>query len=109
MGMSIFLTTPAYLLLIPALLFGWRRRLVAGSAMAVLLTALAALAHFSQGWVQFGYRFSNDFAPFAIILVTLGIVEISRWRVGRIAAPVLVIASVLINLWGVEWGVALGW
>ena len=28
--------------------------------------------HFSQGWVQFGYRFSNDFAPFAMILVTLG-------------------------------------
>ncbi len=109
MGMSIFLTTPAYLLLIPALLFGWRRRLVAGSAIAVLLTALAALAHFSQGWVQFGYRFSNDFAPFAIILVTLGIVEISRWRIGRIVAPLLVIASVLINLWGVEWGVALGW
>ena len=29
--------------------------------------------HFSQGWVQFGYRFSNDFAPFALVLVTLAI------------------------------------
>ncbi len=109
MGMSIFLTTPAYLLILPALLFGWRRRIVAGAAVAVLCTALAALAHFSQGWVQFGYRFSNDFAPFAMILVTLGIVEVSRWRVGRIVAPLLVIASVLVNLWGVTWGVALGW
>ena len=28
--------------------------------------------HFSQGWVQFGYRFSNDVAPFALVLVALG-------------------------------------
>ena len=109
MGMSIFLTTPAYLLGILALLFGWRRRIVAGAAIAVLCTALAALAHFSQGWVQFGYRFSNDFAPFAMILVTLGIVEASRWRVGRVVAPLLVVASLIINLWGVHWGVELGW
>ena len=58
------------------LLFDWRRRLVAGAAVAVLLVALADLSHFSQGWVQFGYRFSNDFAPFAVILVTLGIDEL---------------------------------
>jgi hypothetical protein len=109
LGMSILLTTPAYLLILPALLFGWRRRIVSGAALAVLFTALAALAHFSQGWVQFGYRFSNDFAPFAIILVTLGIVEAGRSRAGRIAAPLLVGASVVINAWGVYWGVTLGW
>ncbi len=109
MGMSIFLTTPAYLLILPALLFGWRRRIVVGAALAVLCTALAALAHFSQGWVQFGYRFSNDFAPFAMILVTLGIVEAGRSRVGRVVAPLLVVASVVINLWGVHWGVVQGW
>ncbi len=109
LGMSIFLTTPAYLLILPALLFGWRRRIVVGSAIAVLCTALAALAHFSQGWVQFGYRFSNDFAPFAMILVTLGIVEASHHRIGRVVAPLLVVASVMVNLWGVTWGVAMGW
>ncbi len=109
MGMSILLTTPAYLLVVPALLLGWRRRIVAGSAIAVLATSLAALAHFSQGWVQFGYRFSNDFAPFAMILVALGIVELRRWRFGMAIAVALVIASVLINLWGVWWGVRLGW
>ena len=36
--------------------------------------------HFSQGWVQFGYRFSNDFAPFALILVALGIAPPRRPR-----------------------------
>lgn len=108
-GMSIFLTTPAYLLILPALLFGWRRRLVAGAGIAVLAIALADLAHFSQGWVQFGYRFSNDFAPFAMILVTLGITEIRRWRLGWVLAWLLVAASVVVNAWGVMWGVELGW
>jgi hypothetical protein len=108
-GMSIFLTTPAYLLAFPALLLGWRRRLVAGAALAVLAIALADLAHFSQGWVQFGYRFSNDFAPFAMILVTLGILEARRSRIGWALAWLLVAVSVVVNAWGVMWGVELRW
>ncbi|MEX1343206.1 MAG: hypothetical protein AB1Z63_00905 [Candidatus Limnocylindrales bacterium] len=105
LGMSLLLTSPAYLLAIPVLLFDWRRRLVAGAAVAVLLVALADLSHFSQGWVQFGYRFSNDFAPFAAVLVTLGI---ARLRAGWLSIA-LVALSALINAWGVYWGVALGW
>ena len=38
--------------------------------------ALVNLMHFSQGWVQFGYRFSNDFAPFAVVLVTLAVARL---------------------------------
>jgi hypothetical protein len=104
LGMSILLTSPAYLLALPALL-AWRRRLVAGSAVAVLAIALIDLMHFSQGWVQFGYRFSNDFAPFAAILVTLGI---ARLGLG-LRTLGLVALSVAVNAWGVYWGVTLGW
>ena len=75
----------------------------------MLCVALADLAHFSQGWVQFGYRFSNDFAPFAMILVALGIVEMHRTRLGWLLAWLLVVASVAVNAWGVMWGVALRW
>ncbi len=105
MGMSLLLTSPAYLLAVPALWRGWRDRVVIGSAIAVAAIAVADLVHFSQGWVQFGYRFSNDLAPFALILVTIGIVRLGLRRlvVGLIGL------SVLINLWGVFWGVALGW
>ena len=105
LGMSLLLTSPAYLLALPVLLFDWRRRLVAGAAVAVLLVALADLSHFSQGWVQFGYRFSNDFAPFATVLVALGI---ARLRAGWLSIT-LVAASILINAWGVYWGITLGW
>lgn len=108
-GMGILFTSPAYLLGLMALLRGWRRPIVAGSALAVLAIALVNLMHFSQGWVQFGYRFSNDFAPYATILVTLGIAHALRRPSGTMAAVLLVAASVAINAWGVWWGVAQGW
>ena len=105
LGMSLLLTSPAYLLALPALVAGWRDRLVIGATLAVAVIAGADLVHFSQGWVQFGYRFSNDFAPFALVLVTLGIARLGLRRlvVGLIGV------SILINAWGVFWGVALGW
>jgi hypothetical protein len=104
-GMSLLLTSPAYLLALPILAASWRRRVVAGALLAIIPIALLNLAHFSQGWVQFGYRFSNDFAPFALVLVALAIA-----RLGVNALTVgLVAASILINAWGVYWGVTLGW
>jgi hypothetical protein len=109
LGMSLFLTSPAYLLAIPVVLAAWRRRLVAGAALAVLSVALINLMHFSQGWVQFGYRFSNDFAPFATILVALGLARAIRGGPMSVVAVGLVVASVLVNAWGVYWGVTLGW
>jgi hypothetical protein len=105
LGLSLLLVSPAYLLALPVLWRAWRQRLVAGAALAVALIALIDLMHFSQGWVQFGYRFSNDFAPFAVILVTLGIAR----RGSDLLATGLVAASVLVNAWGVYWGVTLGW
>ena len=70
------------------------------------LVAFVNLAHFSQGWVQFGYRFSNDFAPFALVLLALAL----HWRprIGRLAAG-LIGLSIALNLWGVYWGGAYGW
>jgi hypothetical protein len=104
-GMSILLTSPAYLLA------GWalwsrRSRLVAGAYLAVLAIAFVNLLHFSQGWVNFGYRFSNDFVAFALPLVAIGMSR--RGGVGRLGV-MLIAAAVLINLWGVIWGNILGW
>jgi hypothetical protein len=105
-GMGLLFTSPAWLFALGALRrMGWNR-LVTGSVLAVLLIAVVNLAHFSQGWVQFGYRFSNDFAPFALVLLALAL----QWR-GRFGwLPVGLIAfSIAVNLWGVYWGGAYGW
>ena len=110
-GMSVLLTSPAYLLLIPALRRLGRSRLVTGATLAIVAISIVNLMHFSQGWVQFGYRFSNDAAPFALLLVAIGFERLAA--PGRSwAMPLgmgLVVASVAVNLWGVAWGRLLGW
>jgi hypothetical protein len=133
-GMSILLTSPAYLLAIPALRWGYGlSRLVTGAALAVLIVAVVNLMHFSQGWVQFGYRFSNDFVPWALLLVAIGLERIAAYRssrrddadssskgglrarlpgiagLGVAVAVALIVVSVAVNLWGTIWGDALGW
>ena len=106
-GTSLLLVSPAYLAAIPVVR-GWgRSRLVTGALLAIGAIALLNLMHFSQGWVQWGYRFSNDFAPFALPLVALGAARLrGAWRWLAVA---LLVASVAINAWGVLWGNLLGW
>ena len=105
LGMSLLLTSPGWLLTVPVVLREWRRRVVLGATLAVGAVAIVDLMHFSQGWVQFGYRFSNDFAPFLLILVTLALARrgLRWWSLGLIGL------SIAVNAWGVYWGVVLGW
>jgi hypothetical protein len=107
-GTSLILSSPAYLLAPLALVTARVRQLdraTVGAAIAVVAIAFVNLMHFSQGWVQFGYRFSNDFAPFALILVALAATRIRAvWPLG-----LLVGMSIAMNLWGAIWGVTLGW
>ncbi|MCU0483982.1 MAG: hypothetical protein MUC54_06915, partial [Chloroflexi bacterium] len=70
------------------------------------------LAHFSQGWVQFGYRFSLDFAPFLLVLVALGcerLLRPGRWRGWAVVAVAAVAVSVAVQGWGISWARTLGW
>jgi hypothetical protein len=110
-GMSVLLTSPAYLLLLPALRRYGRSRLVTGATIAIVLVVLVNLMHFSQGWVQFGYRFSNDVVPLALVLVAIGaerLVASGRaWAMPLVAG--LVVASIAVNAWGMTWGSLLGW
>jgi hypothetical protein len=112
-GMSILLTSPALLLAIPAFLDRSRRRIVLAAALAIMLVSIADVMHFSQGWVQFGYRFANDTVPFALVLVAIGLSRLlDRVPNRRWAMPLaigLVALSVAVNAWGVAWGRLLGW
>lgn len=106
-GTSILLSAPGLLLALFAI---WRRplaRLTIGTLLAVLAIATFNLAHFSQGWVQWGYRFSLDFLPFLLPLVALGAERLDGHP--RLAAAALLVAGTAINLWGVTWGRILGW
>ena len=104
-GMSLILTSPAYLLGLAAFVRG-RTRLVIGATLAVVAIAFVNLMHFSQGWVQFGYRFSNDFVVFALLLVAVGMAR--RGGVGRFGLGLLAV-SIVVNAWGVIWGNLQGW
>lgn len=112
-GMSILLTSPALLLGLAAFRDRARRRIVAAAGIAVVLVTVANLMHFSQGWVQFGYRFGNDTVPFALVLVALGFSRlVDRDPRPRWAMPLavgLIAVSVAVNAWGVVWGRLLGW
>jgi len=112
-GMSLLVTSPAWLLVgaaAPLL----RDRRVAGGLLATLVIAVVNLMHFSQGWVQFGYRFSLDFAPFLLVPVALGTERLLAGR-GRGAAwggvlvAGLIVASVAVQAWGIAWARTLGW
>jgi hypothetical protein len=114
-GTSLILTSPAWLLALPALRVIRRDRIVAGAALATLAIGVVNLMHFSQGWVQFGYRFSLDFAPFLIILAALGAerfvahgAEVGRRRRATVAVA-LVVASVAVQALGVAWARTVGW
>lgn len=110
-GMSVLLTSPAFLLLIPAVRRYGRSRLITGASLAVLLVVLIDLMHFSQGWVQFGYRFSNDALPFALPLVAIGIDRLTdgsrRWAMPLVIG--LVVVSIAVNAWGLIWALKFGW
>jgi len=105
-GMGLFLTSPAWLVSFASLRWFGRDRLVTGAVIAVALIALVDVMHFSQGWVQFGYRFSNDYAPFALLLFALAL---EAGRRTRRLGYVLIVISIAIVTWGVAWGHLLGW
>ena len=106
-GTSILLSAPGLLLALFAFRRHGRARLSIGTAAAVIIIAVFNLAHFSQGWVQWGYRFSLDFVPFLLPMVALGAAR-DDGRL-RVLAAVLIVLGAAINLWGVTWGQILGW
>lgn len=74
-GLALWLTTPLYLWL---LLRAPRLRSEAGLALTALLVSLPSLFYQNTGWQQFGYRFSNDYAPFLFALLAATGLKASR-------------------------------
>lgn len=67
-GLALWLTTPMYLWL--AFAKRWSP-LARSLLLTAALIAVPTLLYQNTGWVQFGYRFSNDYAPFLFVLLAL--------------------------------------
>ncbi|MFN8628935.1 MAG: hypothetical protein U0838_01025 [Chloroflexota bacterium] len=106
-GTSILLSAPGLLLALLAFRRPRLARLKVGATAAVVIIALFNLSHFSQGWVQWGYRFSLDFMPFLLPLVAIGAAKADGKP--RLLAIALVVIGAAVNVWGVTWGQMLGW
>jgi hypothetical protein len=90
-GLALWITTPLYLWLL------WpRKRSVLHRALywTLLFVALPSIAYQNSGWIQFGQRFSNDYAPLLIVLLAVGGY---RWRWSM---QLTLVAACLVNLFG---------
>ena len=74
-GLALWVTSPFYLWLL------WPARTVApfrALAVTAACVAVPSLFYQSTGWVQFGYRYANDYAVFLFALLAIG-----GYRLGR--------------------------
>jgi hypothetical protein len=98
-GMSMFLTTPAWILVFFA---DARQRLTRWCWLAVLLLIVPLVAYYNGGWYQFGYRFALDFMPVLMVLLALGL-DRYQANFGRVLPKVLIAVGIVANLWGTIW------
>ncbi len=90
-GMSLLVTTPLYFFLL------WpeqRPRLHRSLWLTTAVVAVPGFFYQNSGWLQFGFRFSLDYTPYLMVLLSLG-----RRRFTR-SFWLLAAASVLVNAWG---------
>jgi hypothetical protein len=98
-GMSVLLTSPAF---VYALMVKRKTPLKAACWIAIALVSALLFSHYSQGWVQFGYRFLLDFAPFLLILTALGFDDNDSPTHRRVQFD-LVAISIVVCFWGNFW------
>ncbi len=90
-GMSLFLTTPLFALLL------WpksRPRLHRTLWLTVAAVSIPGFFYQNDGWRQFGFRFSLDYTPYLFLLLAIGGRKLDRlfWALAALGLAV--------NLWG---------
>lgn len=98
-GMGILFTSPLLLL---ALIPKFKKGIELQSIITAIVCSFPSFLHYAQGWVQFGYRFVLDFIVFLMIILAL------RFKPTKLSLLLLLI-SVVVNFWGVNWAINLGW
>ena len=90
-GMALWITTPALLLLF---LIKFKDKAVGWFLLTALLVAIPSLIHGTVGFTQFGYRFSLDYILFLLIPLIFVFERIGKWWTW-----IFVSLSIAINLW----------
>ena len=100
-GMSLFMTTPAFLWCFAGLRHVRRDPAVALAAVGAALALVPDIVHATVGFAQFGYRFSLDAQPFLIALAIAGDARTANgWRTRPSGLFIAAIAlSIAINLY----------
>ena len=86
-GLALWVTTPALLLVL------WPKRgslTMTGLSVAAAAVAVADLFYQNSGWIQFGYRFSLDYAIALFALLALGSRRFGKSFYALCAGPVAV-------------------
>jgi hypothetical protein len=94
-GMSIWLTTPAFLYIAKSLR---KSPIIIGAWISFGLLLIPLITYFNTGWYQFGYRFSLDFIIPLFVLLAFGLGN----KMSR-GFKILIVASIVMNLWGTAW------
>jgi hypothetical protein len=68
-GLALWFTTPIYFWLLRPRERGWLHDVV---VVSIVGPVVMLLLYQNTGWRQFGYRFSNDYAPLLFVLLALG-------------------------------------
>lgn len=94
-GLALWITSPFYVMALwPKTLPRAPRAAFRALAITAAAVAVPSLLYQNTGWIQFGYRFSNDFSVFLIAMIALG-----RRRL-RVLFSVLAAIAVAVNLFG---------
>lgn len=94
-GMSILLTTPAFLY---SFFAPRKERVTKFLVISILIVMFVVTSHGGTGFAQFGYRFAVDFYPFLTYLTILGV---SKMNGLRLLHWLILIFGIVVNTWGV--------
>jgi hypothetical protein len=86
-GLALWITSPFYLWLLWPKKSGWLYSVYAAGALAVFIPDLL---YQNSGWMQFGFRFSNDFAVLLFVLLAIGGHKLGKrfWIAGACAIAI---------------------
>lgn len=95
-GLSILITTPAFIYILKTKI---KDKENIFTIVSLVLIAVFVFSHGQTGFTQFGYRFAVDFYPLMYLLLANYLIDKDlKWH-----HYLLLILSVLVNLWGIVW------